>query len=87
MLDENKVIYKKAVIYKTLACDLSEIDIEQFDMLVFFSPSGIASLKKNFPKYKQNTTVICAFGPTTAKAVKDAGFNIISRPRRKRRLP
>jgi uroporphyrinogen-III synthase len=76
MLDENKVIYKKAVIYKTLASDLSELEIDRFDMMVFFSPSGIASLKKNFPKYEQNNTVFGAFGPTTAKAVTDAGFQL-----------
>ena len=46
------------------------------DMLVFFSPGGIESLRKNFPKFKQNGTVMAAFGPTTAKAVKDAGFRL-----------
>jgi uroporphyrinogen-III synthase len=45
-------------------------------MFIFFSPSGIASLKKNFPKFKQNKTVIGAFGPTTAKAVTDAGLQL-----------
>jgi uroporphyrinogen-III synthase len=72
MLDENKVHYKKAVIYKTLASDLKDMDINEYDMLVFFSPSGIKSLLKNFPKYKQYTTIIGAFGPSTCKAVQDA---------------
>jgi uroporphyrinogen-III synthase len=76
MLDENKIQYKKAIIYRTLASDLSDIKIEDYDMLVFFSPSGIKSLFKNFPKFKQNTTAIGAFGSSTAKAVTDAGLKL-----------
>jgi uroporphyrinogen-III synthase len=74
MLDENKIQYKKAILYRTLVNDLSDVRIEDYDMLVFFSPSGIKSLFKNFPKFKQNSTVIGAFGPSTAKAVTDAGL-------------
>lgn len=76
MLEENKVQFRKAVIYRTLASDLSDIRIEDYDMLVFFSPAGIKSLFKNFPKFKQNNTVIGAFGPSTAKAVTDAGLKL-----------
>jgi uroporphyrinogen-III synthase len=76
MLEENKIQYKKAVIYRTLASDLSDVKIEDFDLLVFFSPSGIKSLYKNFPEFKQNSTAIGAFGPTTAKAVADAGLQL-----------
>ena len=47
-----------------------------YDMLVFFSPSGIKSLFKNFPDFLQNNTRIAAFGPTTAKAVLDAGLTL-----------
>ncbi|HTX89215.1 MAG TPA: uroporphyrinogen-III synthase [Bacteroidales bacterium] len=76
LLDDNKIAYKKAVIYRTLASDLSDLDITRFDLLVFFSPAGIKALFKNFPKYKQNNTVIGAFGPSTAKAVADAGLTL-----------
>lgn len=76
MLDEHKIIYKKAIIYRTLASDLSDIDIRKYDMLVFFSPSGIKSLLKNFPDFQQQDTIIAAFGSATAKAVKDAGLNL-----------
>ena len=72
MLQENKIQYKEAVIYRTLAADLSDINLKNYDLLVFFSPSGIRSLFKNFPDYKQNDTAIGAFGSTTHKAVKDA---------------
>lgn len=76
MLEDNKINYKKAVIYRTLAADLSDIDITKFDMLVFFSPSGIKSLSKNFPDFEQKEMIIGAFGPTTHKAIKDAGLTL-----------
>ena len=74
MLEENKIQYKKAIIYRTLASDLSDVEIKNYDLLVFFSPSGIKSLFKNFPDFVQNDTAIGAFGPTTHKAVRDAGL-------------
>lgn len=76
MLDESEIFYKKAVLYKTLASDLSDIDIYKYDLLVFFSPAGVKSLFKNFPDFKQNNIHIAAFGPTTAKAVKELGLNL-----------
>ena len=52
------------------------MDISDYDMLIFFSPAGVESLFKNFPEFKQNSTIIGAFGPTTAKAVKDSGLTL-----------
>lgn len=69
-LEENNVNYTKAVLYRTVAADLSDLEDVQYDLLVFFSPSGIESLLKNFPDFKQKNTMIAAFGPTTANAVK-----------------
>ncbi len=74
MLEENKIQYKKAIIYRTLAADLSDLSIKDYDLLVFFSPSGIKSLFKNFPDFVQGETAIGAFGNSTHKAVKDAGL-------------
>ncbi len=75
-LEDSGINYNKGVFYRTLASDLSHLDIKQYDMLIFFSPSGIASLFKNFPNFAQNSTVIGAFGPTTSKAVKDSGLTL-----------
>ncbi|REJ83080.1 MAG: uroporphyrinogen-III synthase [Bacteroidetes bacterium] len=75
-LEANGIDYTKAVIYKTVASDLSDLANVNYDVLVFFSPSGITSLFKNFPKFKQNNTRIAAFGPTTAQAVLDAGLKL-----------
>lgn len=68
-LEEQKINFTKAVLYKTVASDLSDLEDVYYDMLVFFSPGGIESLFKNFPDFKQNNTRIAAFGPTTANAV------------------
>ncbi len=76
LLDKAGVKYTNAVFYRTVAADLSDLKDITYDMLVFFSPGGIESLKKNFPKFKQNGTVMAAFGPTTSKAVRDAGFRL-----------
>ncbi|CAI8177357.1 MAG: Uncharacterised protein [Polaribacter sp. SA4-10] len=54
--------------------DLSDLQDVFYDILVFFSPSGIDSLYKNFPEFQQKTTRIAAFGNSTVKAVEDAGL-------------
>lgn len=68
-LQVNNVKFSKAILYRTVASDLSDLENVYYDMLVFFSPGGIESLMKNFPDFKQNNTLIAAFGPTTAHAV------------------
>lgn len=73
-LTENEYDWSEATIYRTVAADLSDLDDVTYDVIAFFSPSGIESLFSNFPKFKQNNTRIAAFGPTTSKAVKEAGL-------------
>ncbi len=68
-LEEHNYNFSKAILYRTVASDLSDLEDVYYDMLVFFSPGGIESLFKNFPDFKQNNTKIAAFGPTTANAV------------------
>lgn len=69
VLEGNGYDFTKAVLYKTVASDLSDLENVYYDILVFYSPSGIESLFKNFPDFKQNDTIIAAFGPTTSNAV------------------
>ncbi|MCD6564502.1 MAG: uroporphyrinogen-III synthase [Bacteroidales bacterium] len=75
VLDNNKINYTKAILYRTVCSDLSDLSNVNYDVLVFYSPSGIKSLFENFPDFKQNNTKIASFGPTTIKAAKDAGLN------------
>lgn len=76
LLDKAGVNYTNAVFYRTVASDLSDMRKVHYDMLVFFSPGGVESLRKNFPDYEQKDTLIAAFGPTTSKAVRDAGLRL-----------
>lgn len=76
LLNKAKVKYSKAIFYRTVSSDLSDIKEIDYDILVFFSPSGIASLFQNFPDFKQNDIVIASFGPATAKAVTEAGLRL-----------
>lgn len=73
-LKENNYEYDEVILYKTVASDLSDLAEIKYDVIAFFSPSGINSLLVNFPKFKQNSTRLAAFGPTTAKAVKEGGL-------------
>lgn len=75
-LDQGGIDYNRAILYRTVCSDLSHLENVFYDILVFFSPSGIQSLLKNFPEFKQNDTRLAAFGSTTAKAVKEAGLRL-----------
>ena len=75
-LKEKKIRFTKAIIYRTVCSDLQDLPVLEYDMLVFFSPSGIKSLQKNFPKFKQDSIKIASFGSTTASAVEQAGFRL-----------
>jgi uroporphyrinogen-III synthase len=75
-LEKDKINFSKAIMYRTVCSDLSDLADVKYDMLVFFSPSDIESLFKNFPDFKQNNTRIAVFGTTTAKAVEDAKLRI-----------
>lgn len=62
--------------YRTVSNDFPKDQEFNFDMLVFFTPAGIASLQKNFPEFQQNDTKLACFGKATAKAITDAGFRL-----------
>lgn len=76
ILDKYKLNYTRAIMYRTVSNDFKPEEKFDYDMLVFFSPAGIASLMKNFPNFEQQDIRIGCFGPTTAKAVHDAGLRL-----------
>jgi len=76
LLDTKKVDYTKSVMYRTVSNEFSKDETFDYDVLLFFSPTGISSLLKNFPEFKQEDVKIGCFGLTTAKAVKDAGLRL-----------
>jgi uroporphyrinogen-III synthase len=76
LLTQNKFKFTIAILYRTVSSDLSDLAMINYDVLVFFSPSGIKSLLKNFPDFEQNDIKIASFGNSTARAVKEAGLRL-----------
>lgn len=76
ILDQATIDWTKAIMYKTVASDLSDVNIDEYDMLVFFSHQGIKSLFQNFPKFKQGDKKIAVFGVSTQNAAEEAGLTI-----------
>lgn len=75
-LNDLGVNWVRGIFYKTVISDLSGLRDVSYDVLVFFSPSGIESLLKNFPDFEQKDTRIAVFGNSTVKAATDAGLRI-----------
>lgn len=75
-LQKNKLDFSEIVLYKTVVNDVKSILQKEHDMIVFFTPGGVRSLFENQPKYKQNGTVLGAFGPITTKAAEEAGLEL-----------
>ena len=76
MLDERRLNHVEGVMYRTVPNNFGQDETFDYDMLVFFSPSGVQSLLTNFPHFEQGDIAIATFGPTTAKAVRDAGLRL-----------
>ena len=80
-MKKNKYKFKEAFFYKIVSSDLSDLKDVNYDIIVFFSPADIRSLFENFPEFKQNSTLIAAWGATTSKAIKEASLTVnISAP-------
>ena len=76
LLDKSNIKYVIGTMYKTISSDFTDFNIFDYDILVFYSPSGIKSLKENFPGFTQGDIKIAAFGPTTVCAVQSEGFRL-----------
>ena len=76
ILKSHNIKFTQATLYKTVSSDLSDLAEVNYDILVFYSPSGIKSLFQNFPDFKQNETIIATWGAKTAKAVQEAGLRL-----------
>ena len=75
-LNNLKVDWTQAIFYKTVMSDLSDLKDVYYDILAFFSPTGIKSLFKNFPDFQQNNTRIAVFGETTKKEALEHGLRV-----------
>jgi uroporphyrinogen-III synthase len=68
--------FTEATLFRTVSNDIGAVMKDKFDMIVFFSPFSVQTLFEHDPAFKQNGTVIGAFGPTTSKAVEDSGLKL-----------
>lgn len=75
-LAKNNLEFSEATLYRTVSNDIAPVMKDHFDMIVFFSPFSVQTLFDFNPKFKQNGTLIGAFGPTTSKAIEDAGLRL-----------
>lgn len=76
LLEKLKLKYTKAIFYRTVSSDLSDLSNFDYDILVFYSPASVKSLFHNFPNFQQNEIKIASFGEATAKAVAEAGLHL-----------
>lgn len=75
-LDQMELNWERGIVCKTVSSDLSDLTDVKYDILVFFSPSGIKSLFENFPHFKQEKTRIAVFGKTTYSAAEEMGLRV-----------
>jgi len=76
ILENSKITFQKAVMYKTVSNDFGPDEEFNYDLIIFFSPVGVASFLKNFPNLEQGEMNIGAFGAATCQAVRDAGLRL-----------
>src|SRR5690606_10333122 len=76
VLEAAGIEWSPATMYRTVSSDLSDISIDEYDMLVVFTPQGIRSLRSNFPNFEQGDTKIAVFGNATEQTAKDAGLRV-----------
>ena len=76
-LKNNRCEYQLAFMYRSVSNDVKEVmESREFDMICFFTPSGVRSLFDNYPGFSQNGTLIGAFGNNTIRAIEEAGLNV-----------
>lgn len=79
-LEREGIKYAKAPLYRAVNSDISDVNITEYDMVVLFSSAGLNSLLSSFPNFKQNNTIIAAFGEQTARSINNSGlkFHILA---------
>ena len=83
LLDKAKLQHTETVMYRTVSNDFTPEEKFDYDMLIFFTPAGVAALKKNFPDFQQGDIAIGCFGPATAKAADCGSTSRLPQPKRR----
>src|SRR5215210_7789360 len=75
-LKNNKCEFALAFMYRTVSNEINQVMEADYDVICFFTPTGVKSLFDNIPLFQQEETAIGAFGSNTSKAVEDAGMSL-----------
>lgn len=76
LMDTKELDYKTAVFVKSVPQDLKDLNLKDFDMIVFYNPYDVKSLFENFPEFKQDGIKFVSYGKSIVKAMEDAGLTI-----------
>ena len=76
MLEQKKLNHTLCTMYRTVPTDFDPEEYKQYDMILLFTPSGVNSLKQNFPHFEQGNIRLACFGEATAKAIEEAGLRV-----------
>lgn len=76
LFDAHKLRYTVGVFVKSLSQDLKDLDLKDYDMIVFYNPADIKSLRENFPDFEQGDIKLVAYGRSIVKAMEEAGLSI-----------
>lgn len=75
-LNKFNLKYKTAVFSRTVSNNMKDINLNDYQIIVFFTPAGIKSLFENFPNFEQGNIIIGTSGAQTAQAACEAGLNV-----------
>lgn len=76
-LKTNRCEFATPFMYRTISNDVKQVlNQAEFDVICFFTPSGVRSLFDSCPSFVQNGTKFGAFGSNTSKAVEEAGLTL-----------
>lgn len=76
IMEEENLHYGKALLFRAISANMSNLNIDDYEIFLFFSPAGILSLKENFNTFNQENKVIGTLGENTYKMAIECGFNV-----------
>ena len=76
LFDAHKLRYTTGIFVKSVSQDLKELNLKDYDMIVFYNPADVKSLQENFPDFQQGDTKMVAYGRSIVKAMEEAGLRI-----------
>ena len=76
LFSANKLNYTTGIFVKSVSQDLKDLDLQAYDMVVFYNPADVKSLQENFPDFRQGDIKMVSYGKSIVKAMEEAGLRI-----------